>query len=374
VKIGLNATCYNDRPSGAKQRFVGIYRELIKRLPEVEFVIYEPTDCRVGSWFGDAPNVSSRQTPIRSEGRTQKLIDGYRYWGAALRAERFDIFERFNLPIVRPVTGRVVQTIHDIRGLQSDHGKLKQLAYKAVVGRSLKAADHVITVSEAMKSEILSVYPDVPISVIYNGYAAECAGPADTELEVFREKFCLPTQFILAVGHFEKRKNYLRLIEAMALLRDRGRMCPLVIIGNDSGEKKAVEIRIESAKLGNSVKLLSGLSDSEVRCAYSLCNLFIFPSLYEGFGIPILEAMAARRPMVLSDIPVFREITQNQGVYFRPDDVEGMAFAIDHVLSTHGARARLVEHGNERVKAFSFHSLAIQVECLYTMLMRDKNR
>lgn len=373
MKIGLNATCFNDRPSGAKQRFVGIYSELIKRLPDSEFVVYEPADCRVGSWFAGALNVSVRRTPIRSESRAQKLIDGHRYWGPALRTEGFDIFERFNLPIVRPVTGKVIQTIHDVRGLQSDHGKLKSLAYKVVVGMSLRAADHVVTVSQAMKSEILGFYPDIPISVIYNGHPAECSGSIPiAELEAVRARFVLPAEFILAVGHFEKRKNYSRLIDAIALLRDRGRTCSLVIIGNDSGEKKAIAEKVESAKLGSSVKLLSGLSDSEVRCAYGLCDLFVFPSQYEGFGIPILEAMAAGRPMVLSDIPVFREITQDQGVYFRPDDIEGMASAIDDVLANHRVRARLVAYGSERVNAFSFHGLAAQVECLYKMLM-DKH-
>ena len=103
----------------------------------------------------------------------------------------------------------------------------------------------------------------------------------------------------------------------------------LVIVGNDSGERKAIQERIDSAKLSANVTFLSGLSDLEVRCAYKLCSLFVFPSSYEGFGIPILEAMAAGCPMVLSDIPVFREITQDKGVYFPHDDVEAMAAAID---------------------------------------------
>ncbi len=154
----------------------------------------------------------------------------------------------------------------------------------------------------------------------------------------------------------------------MAMLRVRGCSCNLVIVGNDSGERQAIEERIESAKLTSTVKFLSGLSDFEVRCIYKLCSLFIFASSYEGFGIPILEAMAAERPMVLSDIPVFREITQDKGFYFPHCDAEAMAVAIETVLSSSSESARLVGHGKKRVKDFSFQSVSGQMASLYKEL------
>lgn len=369
MKIGLNATCFNDRPSGARQRFVGIYGELVKRLPDAEFVVYEPSDCCVASRFDGAPNVSARQTPLPSEGRVRKFLGGLSYWGSALAREKFDLFEGFNLPLVKAPSGKTILTIHDIRRMHPEWGVVERTAYKAVVGKSLTGADHVITVSEAMRQDILSFYPGIPISVIYNGLDAQAFDRvSESDLQAVRRKFALPEEFVLAVGHFENRKNYLRLVDAFARLRDKGRACSLLIVGNDSGLRKTIEERIESAKLSDRVKTLSCLSDLEVRCVYKLCSLFVFPSSYEGFGIPILEAMAAKRPMVLSDIPVFREITQDKGVYFPHDDVESMAIAIEKVLSSSSERARLVEYGNERVQDFSFPSLAAQVERLYRSL------
>ena len=366
MKIGLNATCLNDRPSGASQRFSGIYGELVRRLPDAEFGVYEPADCPVGSWFTGAPNVSVRHTPIPSTGRARKFIGGFRYWRSSLPYERFDLFEGFNLPLVRAPTGRTLLTVHDVRMLRAECGGPARSVFKTILGRSIKTADHVITVSEAMKEEILSFYPGIPVTVICNGIDIGAFDRiSDSKLLAVRRKFALPEDFILAVGHFEARKNYLRLVDAIARLRDRGRSCSLLIVGNDSGGRKAIEERVESANLSGHVKLLSGLSDLEVRCAYKLCSLFAFPSSYEGFGIPILEAMAARRPMVLSDIPVFREITQNKGAYFPHHDVESMALAIENVLSSSSERARLVEYGSERVQAFSFHILAAQLERLY---------
>lgn len=371
LKIGLNATCFNDRPSGARQRFVGIYSELINRLPDVNFVVYEPSDCRVGEWFQGASNVSAKQTNIPSEGRTRKFLGGLGYWPSALKHEEFDVFERFNLPIVKAPTGKTILTIHDIRNVHPGKSTLERKAYETYIGMSLRAADHVITVSEAMKKEILGFFPGVPISVIYNGLDTnEFDVVTEVDLQSFRCKYALPSEFLLSVGHFEGRKNYLRLIDTMALLRDKGRSCYLLIIGNDSGLKRAVEERVESLNLSACVRILNGLSDLEVRCAYKLCSLFVFPSSYEGFGIPILEAMAAGRPIVLSDIPVFREITQNRGIYFPFNDIGAMADIIDLGLSSCSERARLIEYGIDRVMDFSFKSLAIQMEHLYRSLIR----
>ena len=375
MKIGLNATCINDKPTGAKQRFLGIYGELVKRLPEAEFVVYEPLDCRVGDWFGGAPNVSVRRTPLPSEGRARKFIKGLRYWNTALSQEPFDIFEGLNLPLVVAPTGRTLLTIHDIRGRRNDCGILERAANGVFLERSLKAADHVITVSEAMKREILQVFPGLPISVVYNGLDTQGFDAVfEIDQQAVRRKYDLPAEFILAVGHLERRKNYLRLVDSMARLRDQGRSCSLLIVGNDRGgndrnERKAIEERINAADLSGCVKILTGLSDFEVRCVYKLCTLVVFPSSYEGFGIPILEAMAAGRPMVLSDIPAFREITENRGIYFPHDDTAAMASAIKKGISSSSDRGRLIKYGNERINAFSFNSLAAQLEGVYKSLV-----
>ena len=371
MKIGLNATCFNDRPSGANQRFVGIYTELIKQLPDAEFVIYEPSDFNISNWFDGAPNVSIRQTPIPSEGRINKLIKGFGYWQSAIKDEKFDIFESFNLPAIKIPSGKVLHTIHDIRGMHPEWGSIfKYIKYKFTIEDMLKKSDRIITVSESMKNEILSFYPDASISVVYNGFNASVYDHvSESDQQEFRMKYTLPSEFLLSVGHFEKRKNYLNLIDAVARLHDKD--CPynLLIIGNDSGEGKVMKEKIESMNLSSHVTILSGLTDLEVRCAYKLCSLFVFSSSYEGFGIPILEAMAADSPMVLSDIPVFREITEDQGVYFPYNDPDLIASAIDKVLLSDSEKNRLIQYGNKRVQNFSFQKLAMSIADVYKALI-----
>jgi len=369
LKIGLNATCLNDRPSGAKHRFVGIYNELFKRLSEDEFVVYEPVDCQIRHWFEESVNVSYRKTPLSSKSRLKKYFGGLSYWPPSLRTENFDVFEGFHLPLVRSPTGRTVLTIHDIRGFSEHNGQIARALYKNVFESSLEKADHVITVSESVRTEILNIYPNTSISVIYNGIDIDAFETiSESEVLVVREHLGIPENFLLAVGHFEKRKNYGRLIEAVARLHERGSKLHLAIIGNDSGELSSVQKQIEALGLSKYVVILSGLTDFEVRCVYKLSTLFVFPSAYEGFGIPILEAMAARRPMVLSDIPVFKEISQGKGAYFSHDDSESIATSIDEVLSSTTEQSRLVEYGSDRVIDFGYERIAMSLEQLYRSL------
>ena len=358
MKVALNATCFNDRSSGAKQRFLGIYRNLAFRMPKVAFVIFEPADCRMESWFSDISNIQNRHTPIPSEGRFVKLFHASLFGSRALAHERFDLFEGFHLPLPKAPTGKTVLTVHDIRSSHTDSSWTRRIAFRHAFGGALKNADLVVTVSGAMEKEIQRHCGDTPIHVIPNGLETiHSKPPTDSVSQAFRHKFSLAETFILAVGHLERRKNHLKLIDAIAYLRASGLLCHLVIIGNDSGERALLEARIAEHNLNVQIVILSGLSDLEVRCAYELCCLFVFPSTYEGFGIPILEAMAAARPMALTNIPVFREITEGRSAYFSPEDPQDMAGTIERVLTSPKGQARLIKYGQERVRAYTYDNI-----------------
>jgi len=366
VIIGLNATCLNDRPSGAKQRFVGIYSGLIKSFPNAKFFIYEPRDSSISSWFINSENISYIRTPIPSEGRIIKFLYSLIYFQIEFRKKKFDFFEGFHLPFFTPLSGIKFLTIHDIRGMLPSSKLSEKILHKLSLGKAIKDTDHIITVSEAMRQEILNFFPKTSLSVIYNGinfYNREII--SDKNLIKFKEKYNINSEFILAVGHIESRKNYMRLIKAFSILKNKNYDCKLIIIGNDSGEKIKLQTLINQLNLQDQVNFLGGLTDLEVLCAYKLCALFVFPSLYEGFGIPILEAMAASRPIVLSDLPVFREITQNNGVYFDPENIKSIVTAIEMVLNSKSEQERIINYGNKRIKSFEYTNLSFQLVELY---------
>ena len=138
-----------------------------------------------------------------------------------------------------------------------------------------------------------------------------------------------------------------------------------MIIGNNNGELNVVEELISSLSLSEKVKIYSGLTDLEVFCAYRSCSLFIFPSLYEGFGIPILEAMSAKIPIALSDLEVFKEITESHLTYFNPLDIQSIQASIKSLLLDETARRQNIAYGQERIQAFTFKQLATQMEAIY---------
>lgn len=366
MRIGINATCINERPSGARQRFVGLLSQLVRTMPDSEFVIFEPEDCRIGTWFADVPNVTARRTPLHSERRLQRYLRGLTYWRHVFDCERFDLFESLHMPAVRATSGKTLLTIHDLRGLHPGHPWWARRLFARVLLTSLRKADQVVTVSHAVRDEILAFSDARPVVVVCNGLDA--AGFSGIELQArerVRTRLRLPAQFLLAVGHFELRKNYGTLVEALSLLHRNGMRWPLVIVGNDSGERLRIEQQVESAGLRSSVHLLSGLPDDDVRGLYSIASMLVFPSRYEGFGIPLLEAMASGTPVVASDIPVFHEILGDAGLYFDPESPPALALTVRELVETPGLREQMVTRGAARVRDFDFKVLAGQMGALY---------
>jgi len=366
ARVALNATCLGPRPSGARQRFVGIYKELISCMPQTEFVVYNSADFCVSDFFRGLPNIRPRETPLPSQQPLSRFIRGLTFWRKELASEPFDIFEGFHLPVVKPPSGKIIVSIHDIRQMSLDWTGPQTVALRFCVEQVIRSSGLIVTVSEAMKNEILSFFPAARVHVVYNGIdTGDYVLFGREDLDKTRLKFGLQAGFILSVGHLEARKNYRRLIESLALLRERGSTYNLAIVGHDGGEKQRLQRLIHALKLSENVTFLSGVSDFDLIRLYGAARLFIFPSTYEGFGIPILEAMASRCPMILSNIPVFREIAQDSALYFDFDDPEDIASAIERGMYSADDQKARVAVGCCRVQKFTFKSLAEQMKSLY---------
>jgi glycosyltransferase involved in cell wall biosynthesis len=366
VRIGVNATCLNDRPSGARQRFIGLFEHLVPLMPDSRFVFFEPRDCEVARFLDAFPNVERVSTPLCSEGRWRRAWQGSLYWSRTLQYEKFDIFEALHLPLIRPRRSRVILTIHDLRGLQEGSGHSAWL-YRHVLARALAGSDLIVTVSEAMRSEIMNFRPGVRVAVVPNGLDDDrpsVAGDCGPTLE----RLGLPRQFLLAVGHLEPRKNYPALVDAVHLLSASGIQLPLVIVGNDSGAGEQIRSRIAEHGLQSRVLMLSGLSDAELSLLYRVAEAFVFPSRYEGFGIPLLEAMQAGTPVVASDIPVFREVLADAGAWFDPGSAASIASVIAEVLGDESRKERMRNAGRKRARAYRYEALATRMRDHYLEL------
>ena len=373
MRIGLNATCFDARPSGANQRFRTLYGAVIRRNPSIRFLIYEPRDYPVARWFSDAANVEARRTPLPASGRVARLLCSLGYWHRAFREDRLDLFESFHLPLIRASCPSLL-TLHDLRMLRPEGGWPGRTLGRVVLRQALRSADHVITVSDSMREEILAFRPGTAISTVYNAVDAESFRLTDLAASGGSRHRDLPEAYMLTVGHLEARKNLLLLIDAVARLRDQGLDRPLVIAGRDGGMRHALIAHVAARGLGGHVRLIEDADDADIRRLYAGCRLVVVASRYEGFGIPVVEAMAARRPLVTSDIPVFGELTGGQGRHFPVDDPSAAAAAIESVWSDPREQDRLVAQGDARVDAFAVHRLADRISALYRQLSGDVPR
>lgn len=366
-RIGLNATCIGPRPSGARNRFLGLYRNVIPMMPNTEFIIYNPSDYRVSENFKEHPNIRQRDTGLTSSTPISRFVGGLSYWEKATLEDNVEIFEVFHLPFVQCIYGKAFLTIHDLRCLKFDWLTPRSYVLREIINRVIERSILIITVSHSIKNELLSAFPDADVEVIHNAIEAKDyarIGPDDVSNIV--KRYNLTTEFVLAVGHLETRKNYRNLIEAIGLLRHRGVVICLVIVGYDAGAGRKLKALINGLNLGGQVILLNGVPDYDLRVLYKTALTFVFPSMYEGFGIPILEAMAGGCPLVLSDIPVFREIAGDAALYFDGSDIQDMASKIEESLCADEVRDRITIRGLTRVEDFSFVKAAAKLKELYT--------
>lgn len=361
MKIAINATTFNDQPSGANQRFLGIYLNLFKIMPKVQFTIFLPSDFISISIFDSFKNVKIVKTLISSRSRFQKFFFGFFYWTFLVKDD-FNFYEGFHLPFFLKDKNKGILTIHDVRGLYKYLFWYPTL-YKFYFRLSTRKVFRILSVSDSIKKEMLYFYPNLKVDTLYNGIDGEFF-LKELELNKFINRK-IKSDFILSVGHFEKRKNFENLIFAFKKLKKEKKLKEkLIIIGQFNTYCNKLKILIENQKLNNEIIILNDVSNLELVSFYKRAKLFVFPSIYEGFGIPVLEAMASKCPLVVSDIPVFREITENKILYFDPYDIDSISRIIQLGLKIN-YKKKCVSYGLKRIKFFYFKEIAKRLKKLY---------
>jgi len=239
-----------------------------------------------------------------------------------------------------------IVTIHDIIHLKFPVSYSYRKYYEIVFPLMLKYSKHIITVSEFSKREIANYYgiDEKKITVIYNGVS-----------EKFKpRKIDTTEKYILGVSSIAYHKNFINLIKAYQRLKTKN--IKLYIVGglNYKIFGKNSQRIIKAIKNNENIKFFGRVSDDKLIELYSNALCFVYPSLYEGFGIPPLEAQACGCPVVLSDIPVFREVYGNSAMYFNPLDPQDIADKIDLVLSNNSLRDDLSMKGLENSKKYTW--------------------
>jgi len=325
---------------------------------------------------------------------------------------RVDLFHSpdFTLPPTLPGVPTLL-TVHDlsfVRDPDSAWPSLRAFLNKAVP-RSVKRATHVLADSIATKNDLIELFgtPAEKITVLYSGVESRFAPMHDqAEIERVCAKYQLPRPFILSVGTLQPRKNYGRLIEAFAELikhserspagansKDAaalnasfdsttfrsGRLMPdlhLVITGGKGWMYESIFEQVKALGLENRVHFPGFVDDADLPALYSAADLFAYVSLYEGFGLPLLEAMACGTPVIASNVSSLPEVVGDVGLQVNPRDVADIAHALRTMLDDTDLRSRTIAAGLDRARTFTWEKAARELLAIYDDISvpREKRR
>ena len=336
--------------------------------PENEYLLILPPG---GNDLVHAPDAQKICSPLKYYSLREQLE-----LPRILRRHRVDLLHspHFLLPLLRPCPA--VATIHDVIYLacpQDLPSRVGRLYYRAMMNACSRMATRIITDSEYSKSEIVSYLRADPekIDVIYPGVDPVFAPVTDAvQLSDVRSRFGIDREFILCVGIYKLRKNHAGLLRAFERLLASGMQAQLVVAG-PMAEGEAVLRRLASELgIAKHVVFTGFVNDADLRALYSAAHVCVCPSLYEGFGFTILEAMACGAPVACSRATSLPEVSGKAALYFDPHDPEEMSRQLGRVFSGDALRASLVEQGRQNLQRFSWAETARQTLAVYHQALR----
>jgi len=277
-------------------------------------------------------------------------------------------------PIMLPCPG--VVSVHDCIHLRFPRQLPNRAALsyaRMMLRRAVRSSQRVLTGSESTRSDLVEMVEADPakIEVIPYGCDAYLFEPAsDEELEEATRKYHLERPFLLFVGNAKPHKNLKRLLGAFALLAERFSDLDLVLVG---GEQQAVRALLEDHEqpgIVDRVRLLGFLPKQDLRALYTLAQVFVFPSLYEGFGLPPLEAMACGTPVVAGRCSSLPEVVGHAGLLVNPRKVDAIADAVRILLEDSNLSAAFGARGQEQAREFTWEKAARRTLDVYAEVTR----
>ncbi|MEI7749464.1 MAG: glycosyltransferase family 1 protein [Candidatus Moraniibacteriota bacterium] len=334
----------------------------------------------------DEDSLARLRTELGRDGRLPEnaevvtLVAGNRFMWNLISVPLFllrrtvDVFHtQYILPSFIPSRTRVVTHIHDVsfRAFPEYVGILDRLFLSIFIPRTMRRSDLLIAPSRFTKDEIISRYGvgEEKVAIVPNAVdPAFLVPPTQADLARTKSRHALPETFILSVGTMQPRKNIPLLIRAFATLRKDHPDLGLVLVGGRDGKHydRSIDDAIREEGLDDAVVFPGYVLQEDMPALYTLACVLCFPSLYEGFGIPILEAFAVGTPVVASDIPPFREVGGESVLSFVPGNIAKCAESLYTLLIDENARMRCERSGKDRLAGYAWAESARDMISCYT--------
>ena len=364
LKILVNALLVSPQPSGLGRYILQLLEAMGPHLLESEslpVVAPQGEGHRVSAAAGPAAEVI--ETSFTWDNRAARIL--YEQTQLPRLARSLGAGCLFGPAYAVPVSCPVpcVVTVHDLAFIRYPETQklLNRLYLRTITKLSVMRSARVIAVSQNTQREIEAHFGVDPgkIRLVYNGISPRFAPAPPAAVTAVRERYALPERFALYVGNLEPRKNLTRLVHAFRMAKRRaGFPHALVLAGQKAWLYGEIEKAIEEAREDVEIVTAGYIPAEELPALYSAADLFLYPSLYEGFGLPVLEAMACGAPVITSNTSSLPEVAGDAGRLVDPFSVEAMAAAIAEVLTDDALRREMAEKGKEQAKRFSWDRAA----------------
>jgi glycosyltransferase involved in cell wall biosynthesis len=270
-----------------------------------------------------------------------------------------------------------VVTVHDCIHLRFPRHLPNKaaLAYaRNMLRRAVRTSQRVLTGSESTRSDLVELVGADPAKIKVIPYGCDpyfFESPSEDELEAANKLYGLTRPFLLFVGNAKPHKNLQRLMKAFALLTERYPDIDLLVAGGEQEAAKDLVAELGQAELAKRIRFFGYLPKTDLRALYTLATVFVFPSLYEGFGLPPLEAMACGTPVIAGRCSSLPEVIGHAGLLVNPRKEDAIADAIRLLLDDSTLRAALGERGREQARQFTWESTAVQTLEVYSEVARQ---
>jgi len=302
-------------------------------------------------------------------------------WSAAayLQKKLYNHLDLIHNPAHYPLPGKphgnTILTIHDITPfLMPDyHTKYRNLYMKVFLPRNVRSATHIISVSKATKYDLIKKFaiPGEKISVIYEAADKIYHQVKEEEKQRIRNTYKLKKPYILFIGTLEPRKNIPTLIQAFSNLIKRVPGYELVIAGRKGWNYQEIFMTVQRYSLHKSVRFIDYIPHLDLPALYCSAELFVYPSWYEGFGLPPLEAMQCGIPVIVSDRGSLPEVVGPGGCMVKPDDPSSLAEAMEAFLKDSSLKKEQISYNLYRTKQFSWEKCARETISVYKKGLND---
>jgi glycosyltransferase involved in cell wall biosynthesis len=380
VRVGIDARFITRQPRrGIGNYSLNLVAELVKLKPDAEFFLYISVADAEGL-LPSAANVTVCRLPMPAYPFWEQVALPY----AAAR-DRLDILHCLGntAPVVMPGSVHLVLSLMDVMFLQTgdfvptptnQYQALGRIYRRTVAPRCARAADQVITISEFSRRDILHFIPGLDPSRVHVTHlscdAVFGASPNHPKQDRLPDASSPP--YIFALGANDPRKNTLRLVNAyLALLRNNRLEHNLVISGYSGWERSESYQVVKDAGATDRVRFLSYVGIDELAALYRNAAFFVYPSLYEGFGIPLLEAFSSGCPVLASNLTSIPEVGGDAAIYFNPLSEEEISQAMYKLIHDRELGQSLVQRGYARAREFSWTETARQTVSVYDRCLQS---